>query len=211
MNMRAAGQAEMLCYVLIYIRFIKDNSLANAVLSVLVVFISQFIQQMVILYEHRFRVGAEEVEHGEELSTIFKVLMRSIRYFQIAFLLQFFSSMGYHLTFDISEDVCSWKHGYIFTDVIGEFDCGRGGKLFVFGLDLVILLLELLAFDENFTKCVRSPDGTLQETHLDGYEFHRYGIFSILRFDSYNIEAHELKFTSDRHDVLQAERYGSTV
>lgn len=72
MNMRAAGQAEMLCYVLIYIRFIKDNSLANAVLSVLVVFISQFIQQMVILYEHRFRVGAEEVEHGEELSTISK-------------------------------------------------------------------------------------------------------------------------------------------
>ncbi|CUS21916.1 LAQU0S04e03774g1_1 [Lachancea quebecensis] len=209
--MRAMGQAEMLCYVLIYIRFIKDNSLVNAALSVLVVFISQFIQQMVTLYEHRFRMGSEDAEHGEELPIIFKVLIRSIRYFQIAFLLQFVSSMGYHLSFNISEDVCSWKHGYIFTDVIGEFDCGRGGKLFVFALDLVVLLLELLAFDESFTKCVRSPDGILQETNLDGYESHRYGIFSILRFDSYNIRSRELKFTSNRPNMLQAERYGSTV
>lgn len=215
MSVLTVRNLESVCYVLIYLRYVKDNSIANAVLAVLVIFISRFITQMVALYDDRSRVNPAELEHGEELSTIFKMLMRSLRYYQTIYLLHFLSSTSYHYAFSIKEDVCSWKHGYFFTDFIGEFDCGRGGKPAVFILDLGILLLQLLAFNESFSKFRRSSNGPAREISLEGFETHKYGILSILRFDSFGTEATELKAIEVRDDnvddPLNSEGYGSIV
>ncbi|SCV06008.1 LANO_0H20076g1_1 [Lachancea nothofagi CBS 11611] len=185
----------LICYVLTYVRYVKDNSIMNVLLSVLIVVLSQVIQQMVTLYYSKCQ-GSNQGPNPE-LPTIFKVIVKGLRYYQAVFLLQFVNALLYHLRFDIEKDVCSWKHGYIFTDIIGEFDCGRGGKWPVFALDVCLLLSQLLAFNESFSVCGRALDDVERETSLEGFNSHDYGILSILRFDSVSTQAHELKFSNE--------------
>ncbi|CEP60362.1 Vld1p LALA0_S01e08988g [Lachancea lanzarotensis] len=203
----------LVCYVLTYLRYARDNSLLNVILSVLVVVSSQVLQQMVTLYYKKSQKPSQEQAEREELTTIFNVLLKCLRYYQVIFVLQFVSSLLYHLTLDIEKDVCSWKHGYIFTDIIGEFDCGRGGKWAVFALDLGLLLCQHLAFNESFTVGGRDPHETVREASLDGFNPHEYGIFSILRFDSFKVNDTAVVFTTEGNTLgSQANKsYGSVV
>ncbi|SCU84086.1 LAFA_0D07998g1_1 [Lachancea sp. 'fantastica'] len=203
----------LVCYVLTYLRYARDNSLINVVLSVLVVVSSQVLQQMVTLYYRKCQKPSRSQTEHEELSTIFNVLLKCLRYYQVIFVVQFMSSLLYHLTLDIEKDVCSWKHGYIFTDIVGEFDCGRGGKWAVFALDLSLLLCQHLAFNESFTVGGRDPGETLREASLEGFNPHEYGIFSILRFDSFKVHDATVAFTTEGNTLTSQTNnsYGSVV
>ncbi|SCU80198.1 LADA_0B05622g1_1 [Lachancea dasiensis] len=204
----------MVCYVLTYVRYIKDNSLLNVVLSVLVIILSQVLQQMVTLYYKKRQDSTELGSNpSEELATIFRVLMKGLRYYQTVFVLQFVLSLLYHLKIDIDRDVCAWKNGYIFVDLVGEFDCGQGGKWMIFMLDIFLLLSQLLTFSECFNTCGRTVGETVRETSLEGFNSHDFGILSILRFDSLGTQAHELGFISEGRTLGSPpdDSYGSII
>ncbi|SCU94717.1 LAME_0F08834g1_1 [Lachancea meyersii CBS 8951] len=204
----------LICYVLTYVRYVRDNSLSNVILSVLVVVISQVLHQMVTMYYKKSQRADQGQEQQDELSTIFKILLKCLKYFQAIFAVQFVAALLYHSTLDIEKDVCSWKQGYIFTDIIGEFDCGRGGKWALFALDTALLLCQLLTFNECFTVSGRDPSETVREASMEGFNPHEFGVLSILRFDSFGVHDQELVFTSEQNRLgSQANkvRYGSVL
>ncbi|SCW03499.1 LAFE_0G11826g1_1 [Lachancea fermentati] len=213
--MNVVKQLETVCYTAIFIRFVKDNSLTNVFLSLLLQFISHFVHHVIMMYVRLSTPNEEGQNHEEECNTIVKVLLRSMRYFQVVLLVQLAFLCWYHWTIDFEKQVCKWNYGYLFTDILGEFDCGRGGRAILLFLDVFILLMQLQMFTEELTKCRKNVDKVAQDVNITVGDLgiHKFGILSILRFNSFDKDNSEPQLSYDVGDQGEDENmgYGSTT
>lgn len=222
-TLTVVSQLEKLCCAAIFIRYVKDNSMLIALLSLSLQSMCYFVRHMVITY-----VGARTMSDEESISrrkAVIDMLLKSLAYIQVIIWIQLFSVLIYHSKIDFEKDVCRWSYGYVFTDVLGEFECGKGGKPILFLLDLIILLGQLQMLTECLTKCPTKPRGasvlpSVRDTavNIPNWKLHKYGILSILRFDSLGTNDDELElYAGNGHgsngisDSILPGRYGSTV
>ena len=182
--------------VVIYLRFMKDQTMSIALLSLVLMFCSYASHSLLMVYH------AELTENHEEMRTI---MMRNFRGLQILLLLETVGSLAYHSVIDLEKDVCRWKFGYWFTQFIGDAQCGKGGRTMLIILDIIFVYIVLLSTSYMSTNVeINTVDF---KVNLSALDVERYGILSLLRMKSLDIDANSLKVTLDEFNVDLGDSY----
>ncbi|BAO42167.1 conserved hypothetical membrane protein [Kluyveromyces marxianus] len=186
----------LVAYVVIYLRFMKDQTMSIALLSLVLMFCSYASHSLLMVYH------AELTENHEEMRTI---MMRNFRGLQILLLLETVGSLAYHSVIDLEKDVCRWKFGYWFTQFIGDAQCGKGGRTMLIILDIIFVYIVLLSTSYMSTNVeINTVDF---KVNLSALDVERYGILSLLRMKSLDIDANSLKVTLDEFNVDLGDSY----
>lgn len=186
----------LVAYVVIYLRFMKDQTMSIALLSLVLMFCSYASHSLLMVYH------AEVTENHEEMRTI---MMRNFRGLQILLLLETVGSLAYHSVIDLEKDVCRWKFGYWFTQFIGDAQCGKGGRTMLIILDIIFVYIVLLSTSYMSTNVeINTVDF---KVNLSALDVERYGILSLLRMKSLDIDANSLKVTLDEFNVDLGDSY----
>ena len=186
----------LVAYVVIYLRFMKDQTMSIALLSLVLMFCSYASHSLLMVYH------AELTENHEEMRTI---MMRNFRGLQILLLLETVGSLAYHSVIDLEKDVCRWKFGYWFTQFIGDAQCGKGGRTILIILDIIFVYIVLLSTSYMSTNVeINTVDF---KVNLSALDVERYGILSLLRMKSLDIDANSLKVTLDEFNVDLGDSY----
>lgn len=186
----------LVAYVVIYLRFMKDQKMSIALLSLVLMFCSYASHSLLMVYH------AELTENHEEMRTI---MMRNFRGLQILLLLETVGSLAYHSVIDLEKDVCRWKFGYWFTQFIGDAQCGKGGRTMLIILDIIFVYIVLLSTSYMSTNVeINTVDF---KVNLSALDVERYGILSLLRMKSLDIDANSLKVTLDEFNVDLGDSY----
>lgn len=221
-NFKSAGQMTLMCYTCVYVRYIKDGSFLLALLAWIIVSLSEFIRSLMTAYlkrnQHGEGSGSDEMEDTDEevagvlgAAVIRAVLLKGLRYFQFLILVQTLYSSIYHLNLDVDKDICKHDYGFLIMQVIGELDCGKRGKWVLWSLDLIITLCQLFLITNSLTPKVQKVKLSIPQLQIE-----RYGILSILKFDSWSEDVYrdgpELYVVSRRHAGNPEQYdYGSTA
>ncbi|KAG0679386.1 hypothetical protein C6P41_000704 [Kluyveromyces marxianus] len=167
-----------------------------ALLSLVLMFCSYASHSLLMVYH------AELTENHEEMRTI---MMRNFRGLQILLLLETVGSLAYHSVIDLEKDVCRWKFGYWFTQFIGDAQCGKGGRTILIILDIIFVYIVLLSTSYMSTNVeINTVDF---KVNLSALDVERYGILSLLRMKSLDIDANSLKVTLDEFNVDLGDSY----
>ncbi|KAG0674539.1 hypothetical protein C6P43_000512 [Kluyveromyces marxianus] len=186
----------LVAYMVIYLRFMKDQTMSIALLSLVLMFCSYASHSLLMVYH------AELTENHEEMRTI---MMRNFRGLQILLLLETVGSLAYHSVIDLEKDVCRWKFGYWFTQFIGDAQCGKGGRTILIILDIIFVYIVLLSTSYMSTNVeINTVDF---KVNLSALDVERYGILSLLRMKSLDIDANSLKVTLDEFNVDLGDSY----
>lgn len=186
----------LVAYVVIYLRVMKDQTMSIALLSLVLMFCSYASHSLLMVYH------AELTENHEEMRTI---MMRNFRGLQILLLLETVGSLAYHSVIDLEKDVCRWKFGYWFTQFIGDAQCGKGGRTMLIILDIIFVYIVLLSTSYMSTNVeINTVDF---KVNLSALDVERYGILSLLRMKSLDIDANSLKVTLDEFNVDLGDSY----
>lgn len=168
--------------------------------------------------QHGEGSGSDEMEDTDEevagvlgAAVIRAVLLKGLRYFQFLILVQTLYSSIYHLNLDVDKDICKHDYGFLIMQVIGELDCGKRGKWVLWSLDLIITLCQLFLITNSLTPKVQKVKLSIPQLQIE-----RYGILSILKFDSWSEDVYrdgpELYVVSRRHAGNPEQYdYGSTA
>ncbi|AMD21926.1 HFR071Cp [Eremothecium sinecaudum] len=178
-----AKQILMLTYTIIYIRFVRDKSILNGILPLLLISLAKFANNVEYTY---FDV---ETPQDTEL-TLKELLGKTLHVLHLLIIFQSIYTILYHSFLNLETDVCRYNYGYLFTDLLGEFDCERRGRTMLFVLDFVLLTCELQVTTDCLT---RLKNGNHVKIELLPVE--RYGIFSILRAKTTGLNATEWELT----------------
>lgn len=186
----------MLLYTMIYLRFMKDQTILLALSSLMLVFFSYVAHSFLALYH------ADLTENYEELRML---SLRNIRGFQVLILVHVIGCFWYHSIIDLDESVCKWKYGYWFTQFIADMQCGKGGRAMLYVLDTLIVLTHLLSFTYMTTNIeIGTVDFKVRISQLD---VESYGILSILKMRSLDVDPTQLKITVDELDADISDSY----
>lgn len=179
-----------LLYTMIYLRYMKDQTLSIAVASLILIFFSFVAHSFLAVYH------ADFTDNHEELKVL---LLRNFRGFQIVAILQTIGCLWYHSVIDIEKQVCKWKYGYWFTQFIGDMECGKGGRWMLYLLDIMIILMHLLSISYLSTHIeIGTVDFNVDLSCLDMDD---YGILSILRMKSLDVNSTQLRITVEELNV----------
>lgn len=186
----------LVAYMVIYLRFMKDQMMSIALLSLVLMFCSYASHSLLMVYH------AALTENHEEMRTI---MIRNFRGLQILLLLETVGSLAYHSVIDLEKDVCRWKFGYWFTQFIGDAQCGKGGRTILIILDIIFVYIVLLSTSYMSTNVeINTVDF---KVNLSALDVERYGILSLLRMKSLDIDANSLKVTLDEFNVDLGDSY----
>ncbi|AQZ09989.1 YIR014W [Zygosaccharomyces parabailii] len=183
-------QLTVVSYACVYLRFVKDGSLLLAVLAWATVSLSEFMGGVLAAY-------LDEEEQGH-VPVVKAVLFKGLRYTQVILMVQVLYGCLYHLRLDVEKDVCRHKLGYMVLLLVGEQDCGRGGRWILLALDWVILLTQLV-----LVTMALSSERSKARPVLPQLNTERYGVLAVLQFDPWST-AEENPF------VTRGNNYGST-
>lgn len=185
-------------YTVIYLRFMKDQTITIALSSLILMFFSYLSHSLLIVYH------AELTENHEEMRTI---MLRNFRGLQVLLLLETVASVAYHSVINIERDVCRWKYGYWFTQFIGDLQCGKGGRAMLLFLDLTFTFLLLTSITYMSTNVeLNTVDFKVSVSALNVDE---WGILSLLKMKSLDMDASILKITLDEFNVDLGDSYAN--
>ncbi|CDO92546.1 unnamed protein product [Kluyveromyces dobzhanskii CBS 2104] len=191
-----AGNMMLLMYTLIYLRFMKDQTITLALFSLILIMFSYISHSFLLVYH------ADLTENHEEMRTL---MLRNFRALQIFLLLETVGSLAYHAVIDIERDVCRWKYGYWFTQFIGDLQCGKGGRGMLIFLDLAYTFLQLMAITYMSTNITLNTVDF--KVSLSGLNVEDYGILSVLRMKTLDLDTNSLKITLDEFNVDLGDSY----
>ncbi|AGO10005.1 AaceriAAR015Cp [[Ashbya] aceris (nom. inval.)] len=164
-------------YILVFLRFLRDQSLLNALLAVQVVSLTKFTANILSTY-------FDADTPPESAPALKKLLAKALYVLQLFFVLQTAHTLAYHAMLDLDADVCRWVYGYLFTDLLGEFDCKSRGRSMLFVLDALLLLCQL-----QLATCrlVLLNDG--RRVSIEHFSVQEHGILSILKIQAFRLRA----------------------
>lgn len=212
------GQLTLACYACVYLRYIRDGSFMLALFALVIVSLSDFINSLTSAYLRRNQNATgttstneddtDEVMEVLDNTAIKAILLKGLRYFQIMILAQTLYSSVYHFWSKLDEQFCQHRFGFTTLQLLGELDCDKHGKWFLWFLDVLITLFELILITNSLT-----PDSQNKLLTMPQLEIHKYGILSILRMDFWSSDlvidgGPELCIVSKRHAGIT--NYGST-
>lgn len=180
------GQLTIVSYTCVYLRFVKDGSLLLALLAWATVSLSEFMGGVLAAY-----LEEEEQDH---VPVVKAVLFKGLRYTQIILMAQVLYSSLYHLKLDVQRDVCRHGLGYLVLLLVGEQECGRGGRWVLFALDWVILLTQLVLVTMALSSERSKARAVLPQLNTD-----RYGVLAVLQFDPWSTDADDALVTRGNH------------
>lgn len=160
----AATQLTLVCYTCVYLRYMKDGSFLLAALATVIVSLADFLHSLTTTY----------LKHGStdsDSSVVRAVVLKAIRYLQILILLQTAYLVPFHA-------MLGSPGGFLDLRIVGERDSPRSWQLWA--LDLAVTLLELALITEAV-----APDLGHRRLAVPQLQTHRYGLLSLLRFDSW--------------------------
>lgn len=183
------GELAMACYACVYLRYVRDGSLMLAVFALILISLSDFIKSLMLAYLKRNQWSAgnsgpaneAEVDDDSDVSEILDdaaikaILLRALKYFQIIILTQTIYSFSYHFCLKLDEKFCQNRFGFTTLLLLGELDCSERGKWFVWFLDVLIILFELIIV----TNSLRS-DSRNKSLSITQLQVQKHGILSIL-------------------------------
>lgn len=199
------AQLQMVCYVVIYIRFVRDRSLLNVVLVALCLLLSGFLYSLLVSYLRRQLARTYEDGEGEEgeeellqTEVIRNILVKSIRYFQALMLMQCLFCIMYHglegsplfryidnnNNSSEVEPPYHYRYGYFIMNLIGEQTAYMHSRWKLLCIDLAVLVLQLVAV----TRCLEPELDNIKLIIPELKTYHR-GITSILRLNTFKTSA----------------------
>ncbi|CAR29248.1 hypothetical protein ZYGR_0Z01700 [Zygosaccharomyces rouxii] len=174
-------QLTVISYLCVYIRFVKDGSLLLALLAWATVNLGEFMGSVMSAYQDSVDSDAEDMEGAGRLSVVKAVMHKGLKYTQAILMLQVIYAVSYHMKMDLEGDFCRRRGAYILLLLVGEQECGRGGRWMLLALDWVILLMQLVLITMELT-----PDDGRNCHELDQLDTDRYGALAILQFNPYS-------------------------
>ncbi|KAL3232692.1 hypothetical protein RNJ44_04608 [Nakaseomyces bracarensis] len=196
-------QIQMVCYVVIYIRFVRDRSMFNVFLVLLCLLLSGFLNSLLVSYLRKQLRTMEEADPNEEeeilqTEVIRNILVKSIRYFQGLLLMQCMFCIMYHgfkgsALFryinddsDEQEPPYYFRYGYFIMNLIGEETPYMKSRWKLLLIDLGVLILQLAAI----TRCLEPELDNIKLIIPELRTFDR-GITSILRLNTFKTTTRE--------------------
>ncbi|CCD26324.1 Vld1p NDAI_0H01500 [Naumovozyma dairenensis CBS 421] len=205
------GQIELVCYTLIFIRFVKDNSMILGFIAILILQLSKFNRDLLSKFLS-FNIFLRETENENssinssmssdpdhldhvEDETIRTIMYKIIHLLQSLIVLQTIYGIIYHAKLDIATDVCSYKFGFFFLNLIGnseeEYNClskQNNDKTIFWLLDFILLTVQLtlVTLSLNPELSINNINEEGRRTSLDlsdlRQDLETNGILSILCF-----------------------------
>lgn len=192
-------QLTIVSYTCAYIRFVKDGSLLLAMLAWATVNLGEFMGGVLSAYQDSVDSDSEDMEGAGRLSVVKAVMRKGLKYTQAILILQVVYAVLYHMRMDIGDEVCHRRNGYMILLLVGEQECGRGGRWMLLALDWIILLMQLVLITMELT-----PEDGRNCNELDELDTNRYGALAILQFNPYSEPSSTQEFP-----VTRGHRYGS--
>lgn len=197
------SQLQMVCYVVLYIRFVRDRSMFNVFLVMLCMLLSGFLNSLLVSYLRKQmssrtsgpRDGDQDEEDEEQMlqtEVIRNILVKSIRYFQGLILMQCMFCVMYHglrgsPLFHYIDNNSSeveppyhYQYGYFIMNLIGEQTPYMKSKWKLLCIDLAVLVLQLVAI----TRCLE-PELDNIKLIIPELKTYDRGITSILRLNTF--------------------------
>ncbi|SCU78971.1 LAMI_0A06788g1_1 [Lachancea mirantina] len=173
------SQIETLHHTAVYLRYLKDASLANALLALLVVLVARAAHVTLTVYTRL------TTDTAHERAATLKLLDRCLRAFQIVWL----AHVAY-ATWQWTRIVTGQGHvdqphqiekqrSHVITDFIGEYDTGGHVAPLLVVLDLVVVLCQLQLLAAGIAGIAGA------EMCVPQLKLHEYGILGILRLDTF--------------------------
>ncbi|AET37510.1 Vld1p Ecym_1269 [Eremothecium cymbalariae DBVPG len=176
-------QVQVFTYTVVYLRYVRDQSILNVLFPLLLISLTRFANNVEATYF--------DVETSEETGlTLKELLAKTIHVLQVLFVVQSLYAVVYHYFINLESDVCRWVYGYLFTDILGEFDCSLRGKTVLFVLDVIVLLCQLQVTTDRLT---RLDNG--RPVNLQVFPLRKYGILSILRTSTTGLQTEDWELT----------------
>lgn len=195
-------QLTILSYACVCIRFIKDGSLVLALLAWATVNLSVFMGSVLSAYQESVNSGSEDAERAGSPPVVRALMHKGLKYTQVILLLQVVYGILYHMRMDFGSNGCNRNHKYMILLLVGEEECGRGGRWLLLALDWAILFMQLILIAMELTP---KDGGNCDELYQLDTE--RYGVLAILRFDPQD----SMPSSSFQElPVTRGHRYGST-
>lgn len=152
-------------------------ALTSTILLQLIKFVDELLVNRQIYARDVYHVSSEENDDNIVNEVLKPIVLKIVFYFQIILVFQIAYGSIYHWNMDIQADVCNYNGGYIFLNVIGEFECQKQRKYTIWVLDIVILLLQLV----HITNCLVRNVGRTPLIFSE-LQFGKYGFLTVLLF-----------------------------
>lgn len=193
----------MLCYVVIYLRFVRDRSVLNMLLVYIALSLAGFLKDLLVSYLHRqletmrdgesYRRNSNDGNGLLETEVIRTILIKSVRYLQILIVAEALYCVMYHgysgsplfyydspgKVGDVVEPAFHYKYGYFIMNLIREEMPYMSSRWKLLAIDVVLLILQLVVITKSL------------EPELDGIKLiipelrtHQLGMASILLFNT---------------------------
>lgn len=176
-------QLLLFTYTIIFLRYIRDMSLLNALFPILLISLTNFANNIEGVY---FDVEIPE----ENESTLKALLGKTLSSIQFLFVTQSLYAFFTHTFIKLDNDVCRHVYGYFFTDLLGEFNCSMHGKSMLFLFDIILLLCQLQLTTDRLTRLDNGKRVSLGSLHTQ-----KYGILSILRAQVVSLNPQEWEWS----------------
>lgn len=197
----SAKQLTIVNYICVYIRFVKDGSLLLALLAWGTVNLSEFMGNVIGAYQQSIsQPHSEGLQEGVgRFSVVRAIVFKGLIYTQVILVLQVIYALLYHMRMDLEGDFCRHRYGYVILLLVGEQDCGRGGRWILLALDWAILFTQLVLIAMELTPQNRGNCQGISQLDTD-----RYGILAILKFNPWSEPS-----AVQQLPVTRRHRYGS--